>query len=59
MNVTDNFQEGSFSAMARAIGKLNRMEEIVALKMLGKIKETDLLCDLRKKGQVGDRLIVL
>ena len=50
MNVTDNFQEGSFSAMARAIGKLNRMEEIVALKMLGKIKERDLLCDLRKKG---------
>ena len=28
------------------------MEEIVALKMLGKIKERDLLRDLRKKGQI-------
>ena len=41
------------------IGRLKGVNEIIAFKMLGQLKEDNLFSDLGKEGQVGDRPIVL
>ena len=53
------FKKGSFSAMVWAIGRLKGVEEIIAFKMLGLLKEGNLFSDLGKEGQIEDRPIVL
>ena len=46
------FKTGSFSALARAIGRLKGVKEITAFKMLGWLKEDNLFSDLGKEGRL-------
>ena len=54
-----NLKKGSFSAVAKVIGRLKGLKEIIAFKMLGWLKEDNLFSNLGKEGQAGDRPIVL
>ena len=54
-----NFEECCFSAMTSPIRWLIREEQIVCLKMIRALKENDCFQYFRKKGEIGDRSVVL